>query len=131
MVDALGWINLLLVLLMGSIYPIKKAATAKLQRVGKEKVKGSMLLYQKMRIIHPILGILIVGIGLVHGYLALGTIRLHTGLLVVIWIMLMGSVAIFGPRMKVLRKKWRNLHREMGLVLLIFVIIHLFWRSLI
>jgi len=125
MVDALGWINLFLVLLMGSIYPLKRAATAKLHRVGKEKARGSMEVYQKMRIIHPVLGAFIIGIGLVHGYLALGTLRLHTGLLVVMWLMLMGGVAIFGPKMKVLRKKWRNLHRGMGLVLLILVIIHL------
>ena len=131
MVEVMGWMNLVLVVVMGIIYPVKKYATAMLQKVGKEKSKGSMKLYQLIRQIHPILGTIIVLLGLLHGYLAIGTMRLHTGLLIVIMIMLMGIVAIFGPKLKVLRKKWRTLHRSMGLFLFIFVIIHLFWRNLI
>ncbi len=131
MVDAMGWLNLVLVLIMASIYPIKRAATAKPHGPGKGNNGRSMALYKRMRLLHPLLGGLIIVLGLIHGYLALGTIRPHTGLLVVITIILMGAIAIFGPKMKVLRKKWRNLHRGMGLILLIFVVLHLFWRNLI
>ncbi len=131
MVDAMGWFNLILILIMASIYPVKRAAMANSKGVGGKNSGVSLALYKKMRLLHPLLGGLIIVLGMIHGYLALGTVKLHTGLLVVITVMLMGALAIFGPKMKGLRKKWRNLHRGMGFILLIFVILHLFWRNLI
>ncbi|WP_026477166.1 hypothetical protein [Alkaliphilus transvaalensis] len=122
MVDVMGWLNLLLILIMASISPLKK--------LGTKNIKARKC-YQKMRAIHPIMGILIIIIGLLHGYLALGTIKLHTGSLIVINLVLLALIAIIGPKVKQLRRRWRDIHKGLGFLLVVFLILHLFWRSLI
>lgn len=107
------------------IYPIKKAYE-------KTRDKRILLIYKKMRVLHPIIGALIIIIGLIHGYMGLGTLlRLHTGSFVIITLIIMGLIAVTGPKVKPLRKKWRFIHRNIGLVLLIFILIHVFYRNLI
>lgn len=120
----LGWINVALITAMGLIYPLR-------MNYLKTKNKKLLAVYQKMRIIHPITGGMIIALGLIHGYMSLGTIRLHTGLLIVIVLVIMAAIALLGPRTKFLKKNWRVVHRYMGLVLWSSILLHLFFRSLI
>lgn len=120
----LGWINLALITAMGLIYPLRMTYL-------KTKDKKLLSFYKKMRVIHPLMGGAIITIGLIHGYMSLGTIRLHTGLLIVIVLAIMGAIALLGPRTTFLKKNWRVVHRFMGLLLWSSILLHLFYRSLI
>ncbi len=124
MVGTMGWVNLVLIVIMGLIYPLKMAYQ-------RNKDKKVLELYKRARIFHPVLGFVIIGIGLTHGYLALGALRLHTGSLVLLALIAMATIALIGPRMKALRKSWRTIHRYAGGVLWAFLLLHLFYRSLI
>ena len=124
MAGILGWINLVLILFMGSIFPIKKMYQ-------KHKTKKLLDLYKTIRKIHPFMGLTIIIIGIIHGYMQLNTIRIHTGTLILLMVILMGSVALLGPRIKILKRNWRFIHRNMGFLLLGTLVIHLFFNSLI
>lgn len=116
MASLLGWINALSAVLMGAIYPIKKKMTGN---------KALIPLYRVVRKIHPPIGILMVVIGGYHGYLMLGgNIRLHSGTLVWIMLILMGAVALIGQTAKPLRKKWRPIHRILGIIMLLLLVAH-------
>jgi len=124
MVEVLGWLNIGLIILMGTIYPIKKIYL-------KNKSHGVFSIYRKTRLLHPILGLIIVVIGLTHGYLALGTLRLHTGSLLVTTIIVMGCVTSLGRKQLLFKKSWIKIHRSLVPILFIFIILHIFFRSLI
>lgn len=112
----LGWLNVILVVLMGSIYPVK------------EKMKTNkklMPLYRKMRVIHPVVGVIMIVIGLVHGFMVLGEIRLHSGLLIVIILIIMALTALAGQKVKAFRKGWRKVHRTLGVLVFLLVLAHL------
>ena len=112
----LGWLNVILVVLMGSIYPIK------------EKMKTNKKLipiYRKMRIIHPIVGVSMIVVGLIHGWMALGQIRLHSGLLILLALIAMALTALAGQKIKAFRKGWRKVHRALGLLVFLLVLAHL------
>lgn len=112
----LGWLNVILVLLMGSIFPIKERMKTN---------KKLIPVYRKARVIHPITGVAMIVIGLIHGTMALGRIRLHSGTLILIVLVLMALVAFAGPRVKALKKNWRLIHRMLGLLVFVLVLAHL------
>ena len=124
MVEVLGWVNIGLIILMGTIYPIKKIYI-------RSKSQRLLNVYRKVRLLHPILGLIVVTIGLIHGYLALGTLRLHTGSLLLTAIIVMGCVTSFGRRQIIFKKNWIMIHRNLVPILFVLIIIHVFFRSLI
>ena len=124
MVDALGWLNLVLIIFMVLIYPLK--------RMYLKKRKPELLaLYKSARNYHPLLGFTIVLIGLIHGFMALGTIRLHTGTLVLFTVILMGCITTFGRKKVLFSKTWLKLHKTLIPLLFVFIIIHIFFRNII
>lgn len=120
----LGWVNVALIASMGLILPLRAQYL-------KTKDKKTLALYQRVRKGHPVVGGAIILLGLVHGYMSLGAIRLHTGTLIVLVLALMALVALVGSRWQPLKKHWRALHRNMGLTLWVFIFLHIFYRSLI
>ena len=125
MVDALGYLNLILILVMTSMYVVKQLAMTR----GRSKIWAPI--YQRMRKIHPALGIVVISIGMIHGSLALGTLRMHTGLLLVMTLVLAGLVALAGSSFPYLKSRWREAHRSSTLFVFIALMIHMFWRNLI
>ncbi|SCY33337.1 hypothetical protein [Alkaliphilus peptidifermentans] len=113
----LGWINIFLILTMAMIYPIK-------MQYQRTRNKDLLAVYKRVKIAHPFVGGAIIIIAFVHGYLQLGTLRMHSGLYVLITIALMGIIALIGPRIKVLRKRWRSIHRLLFLPLIILILLH-------
>ena len=97
MVDALGWLNIGLIALMFALFPIKRSYL-------KYRKSSYLKVYRKVRVFHPLLGLIIIIIGLVHGFLALGTIKLHTGTLVLISIITMGLISTLGRKKIVFTK---------------------------
>ena len=112
----LGWLNVILVVLMGSIYPVKE----------KMKTNKKLIpLYRKMRIIHPVVGVLMILVGLIHGTMALGQIRLHSGSLILLALIAMALTALAGQKIKAFRKGWRKVHRTLGVLVFLLVLAHL------
>ena len=117
MASFLGWINALSALLMGGIYPIKKRTASN---------QALIPLYRVVRKLHPLIGSLMVVIGGYHGYLMLGeNLRIHSGTLVWLVLILMGAAAMIGQAVKPLQKKWRPLHRILGVIMLLLLVAHI------
>ena len=58
-----------------------------------------------------------------HGYMALGTIRLHSGYILWLWVLIQVIIGIYGKKMK--KPKIFNIHRLIGIISLVFLVIHL------
>lgn len=131
MVTTIGWINIVFIAIMGSIYPIKLTYMKKYKNEGKEKAKNLGKLYQFSRKAHPITGIAIILLGLYHGSKAYSLSVLHTGTILLYLIILMAIVAVVGQKVKPFKKNWRILHGRLGILVYIFAILHVFWRNII
>lgn len=127
MVTLTGWTNIVLVLIMGSIFPVKKIYLKKLKEEGKEKSRNWRRFYQFLRKTHPALGFVILAIGFYHGSQAFSLTAWHTGTLLLYTILLSAVVALAGPRLKPFKKQWRTLHRRLGVLVFVFAVIHVFW----
>lgn len=131
MVVLIGWINIGFIVLMGSIFPVKKIYLKKLKEEGKEKSKNLGKIYQFSRKAHPILGLTILALGFYHGFQAFSLTVWHTGTLLLYTLLLMAIVALGGPRIKPFKKHWRLVHRSLGGVVYALAILHIFWRNLL
>ena len=131
MVAIIGWVNIVLIVIMGSIFPVKKMYLKKMKVEGKGKAENLGKLYRFSRKAHPILGLGIVALGFYHGFQAFSLTVLHTGTLLLYTLVLMAIVALAGPRIKALKKHWRLVHRSLGGVVYVLALLHIFLRNLI
>ncbi|QAV32547.1 hypothetical protein SAMN04488510_11754 [Fervidobacterium changbaicum] len=86
------------------------------------------LILKFLRRAHVYTGIALLIVGFIHGYLALGTIRLHTGL--ILWLGILLAFVGFLFKNKV-GKKWIFYHRIMGFVLIALFFVHYFFPWLL
>jgi hypothetical protein len=89
------------------------------------KGKNRMIASWRMRFrkIHKPAGLGLAAISLIHGYLALGSIRLHTGTLA--WIVSIAAVilgVLFSIKKKAVILVW---HRRIALLAILFIALHL------
>ncbi|SMP40457.1 hypothetical protein [Anoxynatronum buryatiense] len=112
----MGWVNVVLVVLMGAIYPLKQKMKSN---------KKLIPIYRVVRVAHPVVGVVMILIGLLHGAMVLGQLRLHSGSLVLMTLILMALVALAGNKLAVFRKTWRPIHRILGLLLVVLLLAHL------
>jgi len=118
-----GWLNIALIAVMTSPFWLRFLNDRTLHLKGGAYGKTIKFL----RTIHKPLGVVILIIALVHGYLALGAFRLHTGLL--LWLSVF-ITAVLGISFYFTRKKALFLwHRRMVLVVLFFLLVHLIFPS--
>ncbi len=80
--------------------------------------------YRGLKAIHPILAMTMIFLGTYHGYLMLGTIRFHTGLIIILALIYMLSTYLLG-RNKALKQHWKYYHRLGAVIVLSAVLIHL------
>lgn len=123
MYKILGIVNVVLLAVMTSPFWLRVLNDRLFHIKGEALGKGIKVL----RKIHKPLGALIIVIAMIHGYLALGTIRLHTGLLVLVAILVTASL---GGSFYLFKK--RNLflwHRRMVLIVILLLLLHLFFPS--
>jgi len=71
---------------------------------------------------HPVIGIAALAIGLVHGYLMLGGLPLHSGTLLCAILAVMGSTALLGRRLKI--RNWLKAHRLESVFLALMLVVH-------
>lgn len=91
------------------------------------KNQGIIQGVKKLRKVHKPLGISLVVLSLIHGYLALGALRLHTGSLA--WIMSIITVlfgVLFYKKKKAVYLLW---HKRVALLTIILTVLHLLFPS--
>lgn len=72
---------------------------------------------------HKFFGVVLLINAFVHGYMSLGTIRLHSGVILWIWVLIQ---VILGNLVKRIKKPYLlKTHRAVGLTSLLFLIAHL------
>ncbi|TYQ16325.1 UNVERIFIED_CONTAM: hypothetical protein Cloal_2854 [Acetivibrio alkalicellulosi] len=131
MVTTVGWINIFLIIIMGSIYPIKHKYMLTYKNEGKEKAKALGQLYRFSRKVHPVTGVLILLLGFYHGSQAYSLTVLHTGTILLYSILLMAIVALVGQKVRAFNKHWRIVHRGIGIFVFLFAVLHIFWRNIL
>jgi len=117
----LGWFNVVLIAVMTAPYWLRFLNNHTFHLKGGAYAKTVKVL----RAVHKPLGVFILLIALVHGYLAWGTLRLHTGTFV--WLSVL-ITAILGLLFFLTKKNalfvW---HKRMVLVIIAVLLIHLFF----
>lgn len=121
----MGWLNIALVVIMTAPFWLR-IVNDKIIHLKSEPFRKILKLLRK---IHKPLGGGIVALSLIHGYLALGSFRLHTGTL--LWLSLFVTAALgilFYSSKKRALFLW---HKRMVVVVLLFLFIHLFFPAAI
>ena len=123
MYAVLGWINVGLISLM--LLPF--AMFNMNSWFFKKKDAVYLKLTKFLRKLHRYLGIPLVISIIYHGFLALGSFRLHTGTILGV---MAGTVAIFGLAFILLKKKWAfKAHKVLAIVFVLLLILHLVFPS--
>jgi len=123
MYEVLGWLNVAFLALMTAPYWLRFLNSRFLH------VKGGAYaqIIKVLRKVHKPLGIAILLIAVLHGYLALGALRLHTG--TILWTTLF-ITAGFGSLFYFTKKKplfvW---HKRLVLIALALLLLHLLYPS--
>lgn len=116
----LGILNVVLLIVITSPYWLR--------RVGqwffpKKKIVSAKLM-KTLRALHKPFGICLLLITLAHGYLALGALRLHTGTLVGIMVLITVVLGgMFYKKKKAVLFKW---HKRAALLTVLLTLLHLF-----
>lgn len=120
MYKILGIINVALILVITAPYWLRRLG----QRFFPKRKIASTKLMKVLRAVHKPFGICLLLITLMHGYLALGSFRLHTGTLV--GIMVLATVVLgllFYRKKKAVFFKW---HKRAALLMVLLTLLHLF-----
>jgi predicted heme/steroid binding protein len=121
----LGWINFSLFVLVTSHFWLRFLN----KHLFHAKSKNFLGLLKRLRNIHKPIGIALAGSVFVHGYLALGAIRPHTGLMAAT---ALAVAAAFGAAYFFSRKKtFFTLHRWTVLVVACLIAVHLIFPNLL
>ncbi|MDN5351774.1 MAG: hypothetical protein PWQ12_693 [Clostridiales bacterium] len=121
----LGWLNVLLLAAMTAPYWLRWINKRTFQFKG--GLYGKTIQY--LRKIHKPLGFAILIIGLIHGYLALGGFRLHTGSVLLVTLVL---VALFGLLFHFRKdKKFFKWHKRIVVIAGFALAVHLLFPNAI
>lgn len=119
----LGWVTLVALAVMVLPYVLRMVN----KWAFKNECKGLSKAVKILRQIHKPLGIALVVVAAVHGYGMLGRLRLHSGSLTLMSIIVTGVLgAIFWKKKD---KRALQGHRVMALVSVLFLLLHLFWPA--
>lgn len=123
MYSVLGWLNVIILGVILSPY-VLSFLNRKFFKTQNNVFKNTV---KVLRRLHKPLGLAIAVLAIVHGYLALGGLRLHTGSLLYLSIFI---TALLGGSFYKLKKralfKW---HKRMALLSFLLLILHLFYPS--
>lgn len=125
MYAVIGWFNVAFVVIMTGPFWLRLINKHAFQNKNKALAKLAKLL----RTVHKPLGIAIVVLAIIHGILALGALRLHTG--TIAGIMLIATAVLGGTFYRLKKKPLLIAHRTMALLFALFVLVHLIFPSAI
>ncbi len=123
MYAVLGWFNVAAIVIMTA--PFWLRLINKLASHNKNKALARIVKF--LRAVHKPLGITILVLAIVHGILALGALRLHTG--TIAGIMLIVTAVLGGAFYRLKKKPLFVAHRTLALLFVLFVLIHLIFPS--
>lgn len=119
----LGWINVVILCVIISPYLLNFLN----KKFFKTKNKNYFDLVKLFRKLHKPLGLALMIFGIVHGYMALGGFRLHTGSVFFVSILITGSLG--GAFYKTKKKVFFKWHKRMALLSVIMFLLHFFAPS--
>lgn len=125
MIRYLGWLNVFLIALSLSPFLLRRIRKHIIKKPSKKLSKALKFLSK----IHPYLGVVLLITSFLHGYLALGTIRLHTGYLTWFLIVVLFALRMWGIKSR--NRYWLILHRAVAGLVVVALLIHIFARNLI
>jgi hypothetical protein len=125
MTGFIGWLNVILLCI--SLLPFLLRRFRKY--ILKKPSKKLNALLRPLSKIHPFIGVTLMVMGFLHGYMALRSFRLHTGYITWFLVIVLFSIRIWGNLSK--NRYWLVLHRAVALLLVIALMIHIFARNLI
>ncbi|MCR3956971.1 MAG: hypothetical protein NUK57_11800, partial [Gudongella sp.] len=123
MYSVLGWLNVvvLAVILLPYILNFLNRKFIKTQNQG---FRNTVKLLRRL---HKPLGLALAILALVHGYLALGSLRLHTGSLLYLSIFI--TALLGGSFYKLKKRALFTWHKRMALVSFLLLLLHIFYPS--
>ncbi len=124
MYKVLGIINIVLIVVVTSPYWLRKL-NQWLFHIKSPKFNAVLRVLRKF---HKPLALALIVIIPIHGYLALGSFRMHTG--TIAWIAALVTVALGGTYYYTKKPAVFKWHKAMALVFVILVIVHLLFPSL-
>ena len=119
----LGWINVVLLAVMTAPVWLRFLNTRTLRLKG--GVYGKSIKY--LRAIHKPIGIAIVILALIHGYLALGVLRVHTGS--ILWTAVFIGAFLGGLFFYTKKRHLFVWHRRVVALAILMLLIHLLFPS--
>lgn len=121
--SVLGFFNIVLLAVMTAPFWLRFINDRIFRKKGGTYAKSIKLL----RAVHRPLGAIVIVVAAIHGYLALGTVRLHTGVLVLLALLV---TAALGGSFYLFKKKPLFLwHRRMALLVIFLLLLHLIFPS--
>ena len=118
-VQAMGWISVVLAVIVTAPWWLRKANALTF----KSRDKRFLNLIKLLRKLHKPLGIALIALTLWHGLMALGTLRLHTGLIAHVSFVITGLLGIAFWLLK--DKRAFKGHKVMALVSFLLFLLHL------
>lgn len=115
----LGWLNIVLLVAVTAPYWVRRLG----QWLFPGKRAAIARWIKPLRAVHKPLGLALVVLALVHGYMALGALRLHTGSLV--WLLVLATAALgilFYRKKKAPLFRW---HKRLALITVLLTVVHL------
>lgn len=119
MYSTLGWINVAIISIITAPYWMMLLN----RKIFHFKGESYFKVIKYVRKIHKPLGIAILVIGLIHGYLALGSIRIHTGSL--LWVTMLLTATLGGAFYRTKKKGLFKLHKFMAFLTVALLLLHL------
>ncbi len=116
-----GWVNVIILGVLVLPFVLTRFNKVFL----KTKNKSFFDFIKFLRTLHKPLGIILVALSFYHGYLALGSIRFHTGTVLFVGILLTVVLGGYFYRMK--KAKVLKVHRALSLIVLALLFIHIYF----
>lgn len=123
MYKILGLINVALMIVITSPYWLRRSN----QWIFHKKSPALNMWIKKLRLVHKPFGVCLLLISLLHGYLALGALRLHTGS--VVWAMILVTVLLGGSFYKTKKSVFFVWHKRSALITVILILVHLLFPN--
>ena len=118
-----GWLSLILIGILICPYVLNLLN----KKIFKTKNPNYKKVIKFLKKLHKPLGVAIVILGVVHGYMALGGFRLHTGTLLYVSILITGALGGAFYRLK--KKPLFVWHKRMAAVSVMLFLVHFFFPS--
>ncbi|QRN86190.1 hypothetical protein JR334_02910 [Clostridia bacterium] len=125
MATFLGWLNIVLILYLVSLFLIKRYISWK----GRNITTSMKLITIKISRFHKIAAMALLMLGLVHGYLAQGNqlIINHSGFL--LWIIVLTTTVVGMINENTDNEKLRKLHVQYAFLLIVVLLYHYFYSG--